>query len=233
IRAVRRIARKVPQVNVLAITGFNKPYFCDDAVLATPDRDLVKRCVRDIERGIDNTDSKAALVKGGSGYNAFQQPDRKLLRVAAVVHRETGVPVITHTEAGTMGWEQMQMLGDEGVPMHRICLSHMDRNPDFWEHARIADAGTYLGYDCPGKTKYGPDEIRVQLLRRLIFAGHGQRILLGNDLGRPSYWRHYGGGPGLDFVLTRFVPRLIDEGISQAAVDDLLIHNPRRYLAGN
>jgi phosphotriesterase-related protein len=108
----------------------------------------------------------------------------------------------------------------------------MDRNPDFWEHKRIAETGAYLGYDCPGKSKYGPDELRIGVLKRLIDAGLGQQILLGNDLGRPSYWRHYGGGPGLDFVLKKHVPRLRDEGVSDAAIEDLLVHNPRRYLTG-
>jgi len=113
-----------------------------------------------------------------------------------------------------------------------VCLSHMDRNPDFWEHRRIAATGAYLGYDCAGKIKYGPDEIRIEVLKRLVEAGLGSQILLGNDLGRPSYWRHYGGGPGLDFVLEKFVPRLRQEGLGAAVLEDILVHNPRRYLTG-
>ena len=233
VRAVRRIARQVPEAQIIAITGFNKPYFCDAAIFATPDKDLIARCVRDIERGIDGTDVKAGLVKGGTGYNTMNDQDRKLMRIAAKVHLETGVPLITHTEAGTMGWEQIELLADEGVDPRRVCLSHMDRNPDFWEHKRIAETGAFLGYDCPGKTKYGPDELRVDLLQRIINAGLGGQILLGNDLGRPSYWRHYGGGPGLDFVLKKHVPRLRDEGISAVAIDKILIKNPRRYLTGD
>ena len=233
IRAVRRIAHKVPEAQIIAITGFNKPYFCDAAIFASPDKDLIKRCVRDIERGIDGTDVKAGLVKGGTGYNTMNDQDHKLMRIAAKVHLETGVPLITHTEAGTMGWEQIELLADEGVDPRRVCLSHMDRNPDFWEHKRIAATGAFLGYDCPGKTKYGPDELRIGVLQRLIDAGLGGQILLGNDLGRPSYWRHYGGGPGLDFVLKKHVPRLRDEGISAAAIDAILINNPRRYLTGD
>ena len=233
VRAVRRIARQVPEAQIIAITGFNKPYFCDAAIFATPDKELIARCVRDIERGIDGTDVKAGLVKGGTGYNTMNDQDRKLMRIAAKVHLETGVPLITHTEAGTMGWEQIELLADEGVDPRRGCLSHMDRNPDFWEHKRIAETGAFLGYDCPGKTKYGPDELRVDLLQRIINAGLGGQILLGNDLGRPSYWRHYGGGPGLDFVLKKHVPRLRDEGISAVAIDKILIKNPRRYLTGD
>lgn len=232
VRQVVRIADLVPDVHVVVITGYNKPYFCDRAILNQDEDAMVRNCIRDIETGIDGTGVKAGIVKGGSGYNTFQEADRKLMRIAAKVHVKTGVPVMTHTEAGTMGYDQVSFLDAQGVPPDRVCLSHMDRNPDFWEHRRIAETGAYLGYDCPGKVKYGPDEMRIDVLKRMIDAGLGDRILLGNDLGRPSYWRSYGGGPGLDFVLTRFVPRLREEGVSDTAIQDLLENNPRRFLAG-
>lgn len=228
---VQRVAEMVPEAHIIAITGFNKPRFCDTSVWHIPEDDHIRRCVRDIEVGIDDTGVRAGIMKGGTDYNTFTERDQKLMRVAGKVHLETGVPIITHTEAGTMGYEQVEFLGEMGVDARRVCLSHMDRNPDFWEHARIARTGAYLGYDCPGKTKYGPDELRINVLRRLVEAGLGDRILLGNDLGRPSYWRSYGGGPGLDFVLTRFIPRLRDEGFDQSVIEDLLINNPRRFLA--
>ena len=232
VRQVIRIADMVPDVHVVAITGYNKPYFCDRAILNQDEDTMIRSCIRDIEVGIDDTGVKAGIVKGGSGYNTFHEADRKLMRIAAKVHVETRVPVITHTEAGTMGYDQVTFLDARGVPPHRVCLSHMDRNPDFWEHRRTAETGAYLGYDCPGKVKYGPDELRISVLKRMIEAGLGDRILLGNDLGRPSYWRSYGGGPGLDYVLTRFVPRLREEGVSDGAIQDLLVNNPRRFLAG-
>ena len=72
----------------------------------------------------------------------------------------------------------------------------------------------------------------VALLRTVIDAGRGHQILLGNDLGRPSYWRAYGGGPGLDYVLTRFVPRLREEGFGEGTLHALLVDNPRRFFAG-
>ena len=157
VRQVVRIADLVPDVHVVVITGYNKPYFCDRAILNQDEDAMVRNCIRDIETGIDGTGVKAGIVKGGSGYNTFQEADRKLMRIAAKVHVETGVPVMTHTEAGTMGYDQVSLLDARGVPPGRICLSHMDRNPDFWEHRRIAETGAYLGYDCPGKVKYGPD----------------------------------------------------------------------------
>jgi phosphotriesterase-related protein len=233
VHKVKQIADLTPEVHIIVITGFNKPYFCDRWVWETDERELVKRCIRDIVEGIDGANIKAGVMKGGTGYNTFNAYDEKLMRIAAIVHNETCVPIITHTEAGTMGFEQVEYLASQGVDPRRVCLSHMDRNPDFWEHRRIAKMGAYLGYDCPGKVKYGPDELRINVLRRLIEAGFGKQILLGNDLGRPSYWRSYGGGPGLDFALTKFIPRLRDEGVSYEAIENLLIHNPRRFLTGS
>ena len=189
IHSTKQVADLVPDANVIVITGFNKPYFCDQSVWQSNESDLVHQCIQDIVEGIDGTGIKAGIMKGGTGYNTFNDYDQKLMRIAAKVQVETDVPIITHTEAGTMGFEQVEFLNSHGVEPHRVCLSHLDRNPDFWEHQRIAQTGAYLGYDCPGKSKYGPDEWRIDLLKRLIAAGFGQQILLGNDLGRPSYWR--------------------------------------------
>ncbi len=232
IRKVLQIAEKVPEAIIIAVTGFNKPYYCDEMVWKTDEKELIKRCVRDIEKGIDGTGARAGIVKGGSGYNTLNQKDKKLLRIAAKVHLETGVPIITHTEAGTMGLEQIEFLASLSVEPHRVCLSHMDRNPDLWLHTKIARTGAYLGYDCFGKIKYGPDELRVNLLKRMVEGGSAHKILIGNDLGRASYWKHYGGGPGLDWLLQRFIPRLREEGFSESVIKNLLIHNPRRFLTG-
>jgi 5-phospho-D-xylono-1,4-lactonase len=232
IRRIREVAERVGNVHIVATAGYNRPWYMGRWLFAVSEDDMVRDTVRDLQVGIDGTDIKAGLIKAGSEYNAFNDAARKLFRVAARAFAETGAPVVTHTTGGTMGMEQIDFLVSSGVPAHRVALSHMDRNVDAAEHARIAEHGAYLGYDCFGKAKYGPDEALVALIRSMIDRGHGQRLLIGNDLGRPSYWRSYGGGPGLDFVLTRFVPRLEHSGFSRAEIDMLLIDNPRRFLAG-
>src|SRR3972149_9068175 len=151
--------------------------------------------------------ARAAVIKAGPEYNMLDEPGRRLLRIAAAAHRDTGAPIITPPRAGTMGPEQVAYLGEQGVAPHRVCLSHMDRNLDFEVHAALARAGVFLGYDCAGKSKYGPDNARVAFIRQMMDAGYGRRILLGNDLGRPSYWGSYGGGPGGGDGPPRFLPR--------------------------
>jgi 5-phospho-D-xylono-1,4-lactonase len=232
IRKIREVADRVGNVHVVATAGYNRPWYMGRWLHAVAEDDMVRDTVRDLTKGIDGTGIKAGIVKAGSEYNAFNEAARKLFRVAARAHAETGVPVVTHTTGGTMGLEQAGFLVEHGVAPHRVALSHLDRNVDPGHHREVAATGVYLGYDCFGKAKYGPDSALVALLRSMIDAGFGASLLIGNDLGRPSYWRAYGGGPGLDYVLTRFVPRLLAEGFTQAEVDMLLVENPRRFLAG-
>jgi phosphotriesterase-related protein len=232
IRKIRDIADRVPQVNVIATAGYNRPYYMGRWANAVAETDMIRDTVRDLVDGIDGTDIRAGVIKCGSEYNNMNEIAQKLLRVAAAAHRETGRPIITHTTAGTMGFEQVAALAEGGVAPHRIALSHMDRNPDLFEHQRIAATGAYLGYDCFGKSKYGPEQRREELLRAMLDSGHGRRILIGNDLGRPSYWRAYGGGPGLDYVLTSFLGRLRLHGFSEDELAMLLVDNPRRFFAG-
>lgn len=232
VAAVRRIAERAPHVHVLVTTGFNRPWYMGRWVYELDEAEAVRRIVREITEGIGTTGIRAAVIKAGTEYNMLDEAGRRLLRIAAAAYRETGAPIITHTTAGTMGPEQVGFLVDHGVPPHRMCLSHMDRNLDFAVHSALARAGVFLGYDSAGKTKYGPDSARVAFIEQMRGAGWSRQILLGNDLGRPSYWVSYGGGPGLDYVLTRFVPRMHDAGIPQEVTDDLLVNNPRRFLAG-
>lgn len=229
---IREVADAVPDVHVIMTAGYNRPYYMGRWAHAVSEDDMVRDTVRDLVTGIDGTEVKAGIIKCGTEYNNFNKIGRKLVRVAARAHLETGRPIITHTTAGTMGYEQASLLIEMGVAPHRIALSHMDRNLDAGDHQRIARLGVYVGYDCFAKAKYGPETARLQLLREMFDAGVADRLLIGNDLGRPSYWKSYGGGPGLDFVLTQFKDRFLEAGFTQADWDLLVIENPRRFFSG-
>ena len=232
IKSLIEIANLVPNVNIIVPTGFNKPLYCDRWVRKKKIEELVKFCVHEVNEGIENTEVKAGFVKAGSSYMNIDKLSEKLLRVAARTHLETGVPIITHTQTGTMALEQLDIFEEEKIELHRICLSHLDRNPDVWYHLQILKRGAYIGYDCPGKIKYGTDSIRIQVLKEIIERGYHKQILLGNDMSRISYFKSYGGGPGLDYVLTKYIPRLKMEGISEKVINDILIKNPKRFLSG-
>ena len=179
---------------------------------------------------VERSPVKAGFVKVAGDYQKVSPATHKHIRAAGRVHQQTDVPVLVHTDMGTAGNLLVDALEAAGVPPHAVMLCHIDRNPDSYVHRCLAQRGVYLQYDTPGRIKYQPENIVVDLMRRLFDAGLGERILLGGDMARRSYWKAYGGGPGFDYLLTQFTPRLRDEGFSDQELETIWHHNPIRWL---
>ncbi len=130
-----------------------------------------------------------------------------------------------------MGLEQVAMFKTEGVNPDRVAIGHVDRNVEYDYHRALLDTGAYIIYDQISKEKYAPDRKRVEVLIQLVSEGYGDRIMLAGDFGRASYWTSNGGGPGLTYILWRFLPWLVAEGMSREAAEAMLVANPARFLA--
>ncbi len=230
VEALGRIATAV-DVHIVFTTGFNKGRFHPDWAVKMDADALADLMSREVIEGVGGTGFKAGIIKGGSWYNVILPKEEKVIRAVARAHKKTGAPIWMHTEAGTMGLEQLDLLEEEGVDLNRVCLGHIDRNPDPWYHKKIAARGAYLGYDCPGKIKYGPDSVRVNLIKEILDAGYEKQLLISGDMGRRSYLTSYGGGPGFEFLLKKFIPRLLDEGLEEREIEQIWVKNPATYLS--
>lgn len=221
-------------VKVVACTGFVKdtPGFtnCQDLVNKSED-EIYEDYVREITEGIDGTDIKAGWVKGASMYMYISPMQLKCMRAGARAARDTGVPMHTHTEIGTYGLEQVEIIKSVGLDTEQFCCAHLDRNPDYWYHKKILDQGCYIIYDGPGKAKYYPDSVRVDLLKRLCADGYGDKIMLCNDMGKKSHHTVYGYGPGWCWIKDKFIPRLLDEGFSEEQCHKFMYDNPQRFYS--
>ncbi|MCK9911467.1 phosphotriesterase-related protein, partial [Microbacteriaceae bacterium K1510] len=82
-------------------------------------------------------------MKFGTGYNRITPLEEKTLRAVARAHHETKAPVHSHTEAGTMALEQIELLRSENVDLRNVSFGHMDRNPDPYYHEQVARTGAY------------------------------------------------------------------------------------------
>ena len=204
---LRRISQ-VTGVNIICVTGHHKEKFSLQWTTNATVDDMTQEFIRDITIGIDGTDIKAGLIKCGSSLNTITPNEHKVFLAAARTHLETGVSITTHTEAGTMGLEQIALLQGEGVSPENIIIGHVDRRLDWDYLLPLAETGAYMIFDQISKEKYYPDATRIEFIKRLVDAGHGQQILLSCDLARRSYFPGYGtgGGPGMTYLLWRFVP---------------------------
>jgi 5-phospho-D-xylono-1,4-lactonase len=228
--ALRRLS-ETSGVHVISVTGFIKGASADPLVEDKSVNQIADDMIRDVCEGIDNTGIRAGVIKGGSSLNKITPNEEKIFRAAARAHRETGAMISTHTEAGTMALEQVELLRSEGVSPERIVIGHTDRNLDWDYHVAIAKTGVTLGYDQISKEKYFPDSLRVDFIVRMTQAGYGKQIILSGDLARRSDLTGYGGGPGYTFILWRILPWLHKEGLTDDNIHTLMVETPKRMLA--
>jgi len=229
--ALREIALATG-VHVIGATGWHKHKFCHPWVEARSIEALADEMVQDLTAGMADTGVRAGLIKAASSLNVITPAEEKVFRAAARAHRATGALISTHTEMGTLALEQIALLKAEGVPPERVLIGHLDHKPELEYLRAVAQTGANLGFDQIGKEKYLPDSQRIELILALVAEGYGSQLVLAGDLARQSYWPAYGPGrgPGLTYLLWRFVPWLHERGVSRAQVKTLLVETPARLL---
>ncbi len=239
---MRRVSEETG-VPVIAATGYHRDahYPEDHWVHAAPTELLADRVIADLTLGMHPADwvgevelppdaPRAGAIKAGASYQRISRGEHRRLEAAAAGSRAAGVAILVHAEIGTCGHEIVDLLEAAGAPSDRIVLAHMDRNPDPELHEEIAARGVTLEYDTIGRIKYRPDSQLLDLIEALVGRGHGERIVLGLDLGTRDYYRAYDGGPGMRYLMATFVPRL-RRRIGGAATDAILVANPARVFA--
>jgi phosphotriesterase-related protein len=179
---------------------------------------------------LDRTAHKAGLIKVASGLNAIDTREQKIFEAAAIAHCATGAPVLTHTEEGTAGLEQVELLSRLGVAPRHVVISHLDRRPDAIYHREVLSTGVSLEYDSAFRWKSDQNPTLDLLLDR-IADGYVHQLMLGMDAARNRYWAAFGGSPGLNFLLTTFARQLLDQGLTDEHLAAIFTDNPSRAYA--
>jgi len=232
---------------IICSTGLYKqaegghPYWSFRSRFGSGTEAMTELFVRELTDGIGSTGIRAGIIKVATGPGAMTDYERMIFDAAAAAAVATGAPITTHTDEGTIGDLQQQVLTAGGVPAHRIVIGHSCGTSDHAYHLRIARGGSYLGFDRFGLEMLHPDAERVASLVALIRAGAGDRVVVSHD--SVWCWRGEPVPPALlaevqqtwnptHFSL-RIAPQLRDAGVSDTEIDALLVDNPRRFFAGD
>lgn len=238
---LQKLASGRSAVNIVATTGFHRAIFYGPEHFRFHEtaEALAERMIGEITTGmaeysgldvVATTDVRAGLLKFATDYHLIDPDARKVAEAVAAAHRQTGAPIITHTERGTCAMEQVALLDKLGVDPSALLISHLDRNPDVYLHQDVAASGAHVVYDGISRVKYFPDSTIVELILRMVEAGYGERILLAMDMGPRTMWRAYGGGPGMTYLAGVFLPKLRRAGLSRQSIDLLTTRNPANAL---
>jgi len=237
-RNVRKLAAiaGASGVHIVCPTGLHLAKYYDPGHWGNlyPSADLAELFIADIETGIDahdyngplvsRTTHRAGLIKIATD-KFITAREEMIFAAAAEAHRRTGAPILTHTEQGTQGLEQVAMLRGLGVDLRHVCLSHLDRNPDISYHREILSSGVRVEYDSAFRWKAGQGNPTLDLVCALL-PEFPTQIMLGMDAARRSYWTHYGGTPGLSYLLTDFSAQLLRSGLTEAQLHAIFVTTP-------
>jgi phosphotriesterase-related protein len=201
--------------------------------------ELADLFVADVTDGIDiydysgptvrRTPHRAGIIKVAGSDGGPSERDVRVFEAAAQAHRRTGVPILTHCEGGTGALEQLRLLGDLGVALDHVALSHVDKIVDRAYHRELLSTGAFAEYDQSFRWRDGPNGT-LQLIAWMAEDGLADRIVVGMDAARRGYYRVFGGEPGLTWLLDGFRGLLETAGMDDL-LETLLVPNPARLLA--
>jgi phosphotriesterase-related protein len=181
---------------------------------------------------LNETPVRAGVIKLASSNEGLQEVEAKALRAAVLAQKRTGVAIVSHSPNGRAFQAQLDVLEASGGDPGRFVQVHANAEMDFTLHLQALRRGAWVEYDGIGGSAEG-DDWHLDLVRRALAAGFGERVLLSQDV---VGWRAGVEGGGntkkrYGFLLEEFVPRMREGGVSAGEVEMLLIENPRRLLA--
>ena len=152
-------------IHIIAPTGLHhaRYYPADHWSIRSSIGELADRFALDITDGIDandyagptirRTDHRAGVIKIAGSDNGPSARDLRIFEAAALAHRWTGAPILTHCEGGTGALNQVQVLEGLGVPPEHVILSHVDKVVDRAYHRELLGTGAFAEYD--GSFRWG------------------------------------------------------------------------------
>jgi phosphotriesterase-related protein len=234
VHVLREVAERAG-VNVIAATGL---YWTEEPWIEgwEPDR-LVDTLVRDVTDGIQGTTAKAGVVKAATDKLGVTELNRKLLTVAARLHRATGVPLSTHTDAHNgSGLAQQDVFEGEGVDLSRVVIGHCGDTEDIAYLEKILARGSFIGLDRFGLDFVLPMEKRVATIVELCRRGHTDRLVLSHDACCHIDWVPKAMIPVLAprwnfrHIPDDVLPALRAAGVTEEEIRTMTVVNPRRVF---
>jgi predicted metal-dependent phosphotriesterase family hydrolase len=157
----------------------------------------------------------------------FRGDDRPLAHDLAVINRFLGLCDVCEPSTLRSVSAQHDQVHDQVIEPEQMGITLMhehalcDLSCRFEPHAEATRK--VFGLAMP------PDASRIRGIARLIEAGWIDQVTLSHDICLKMMRVKYGGW-GYAHILTRFVPRFRQAGITDSQIETIMVSNPRRLL---
>ena len=235
--ALRR-ASTATGLNIVMGSGWYQKVFHPDDMDSRSVETLTDEIVHDVTVGVgDFTENIRSGIIGEIGVNGDPITDNEArsVRAAARASLITGAAISFHSPPlKSEKHDVLDIVEEEGADLTRTILGHScsmaDDVPFMLE---LLSRGVYIQFDTLGVVRTSEEPARdhnvAVAIPQMIDAGYGDRILLSQDVCWKSHLKMYGGS-GYTYIQEIFLPYLSALGVSDEALRQITVENPRRVL---
>ena len=212
INFIRQVSMK-SGIPIVAGGGFYSQPFYPKEISTMSEEQVIKALIKQAD-----DDTLGVFGEIGS-WDEITADERKVFRAVGKAHVATNLPIFTHTGIpGKSALEQLDILEDAGVKPERVVIGHLGNlvDPSVYVHKAICRRGAFVGFDRQGVN----DTQQVPMVMALVDAGFAGHLMFSSDA-----------SSGYSKTLTVFVPKLKAAGISDQVLHQIMVDNPRRFLA--
>ena len=211
---------------IIASAGFYSQPFYPKDLSALSETQIFDAIMKQV-----NADPIGALGEIGS-WDYISKDERKVFRAVGKVHLATGLPIFTHTGIpGKSALEQLDLLEDAGVDPRRVVIGHLGNLNDASTEIQraVIRRGAFVGFDRQGGAN---DDPVAAMAMSLIDAGYAEHLLFSADVSSPREIKHNNKETGgYAKALTVFAPKVKKLGATDEVLHQIMVDNPRRFLA--
>jgi phosphotriesterase-related protein len=229
-------------LNVILATGIYTYEHLPQPFMNRDEDQLAEIFVHDIEQGMQGTDIKAAFIKCAADEPGVTPNIEKVHRAAARASKQTGRPIMAHSHPKSeTGLKQMEVFSDEGVDPAKVQIAHTGDTDDLDYIERLLDTGCWIGMDRYGLDNFLPTEQRQATVLALLEKGHADRMFLSQDYCSTIDWfprevieqlkPQVLPNWSMTFLFEQVIPELKERGMADEQLDQMMVENPRRWLA--
>ncbi len=195
---------------------------------------MIDMFVRDVERGIAASGVRAGILKCATDQPGLTPGVERVLRAVAQAHRQTGVPISTHTHARSRrGLDQQKIFREEGVDLTRVIIGHCGDTTDLDYLEELVANGSYIGMDRFGIDTILSFEDRVNTVAVMCERGHANRMVLSHDASCFIDWLPEQALPSMLpnwhylHIHKDVIPALKRRGVQEDQIQTMMVENPR------
>lgn len=185
---------------------------------------IAARWIDEAINGIEGTEIYPGFIKIAVERAPLQEINRKIVEVACITHKATGLVIMSHTGLAVPAFQEIEILKQNGIHPSAFIWTHANNEADFNKHIEAAKMGVWIAFD-----KFTREETDRFVQFALLMKKEGLlgKVLFSHDAG----WYKPGEPNGGEFrgftdIEEFLIPALEKNGLSQHDIYQLFTENP-------